>query len=113
MRHAVVADGEVDERALRLRAPIVFGGDVDGPHRVSLGAEADCTRPDGQIKHAGWLRGIVFAHDTFSRTTIEGPGSLLLPEPVSASTEVLELKFRAELDLARGSRGGGNESRGW
>ena len=62
-RHPVVADGEVDERALRLRAPVVFGGDVDGPHRVGLGAEAGCARPDSKIKHAGWLRRIVFAHD--------------------------------------------------
>ena len=36
--HALAADAEVLERALGLGAPVAIGGDLDGPHRVGLGA---------------------------------------------------------------------------
>ena len=37
-REALVADAEVVERPLGLRAPVAVGGDLDRPHRVGLGA---------------------------------------------------------------------------
>ena len=37
-RHAVLADAEIADRALRLRAPIAFGGHIDRPERVGFGA---------------------------------------------------------------------------
>ena len=52
-----VADGEVMQRALGLSAPVAVCGDVDGTHRVALGAHlgAGCGRGLGH----GWtlLRG--------------------------------------------------------
>jgi hypothetical protein len=36
----VVADREVDQRPLRLRAPVLVGRDLDGAHRVGLGPGA-------------------------------------------------------------------------
>src|SRR5262249_43068857 len=44
LRHAVVADGEVVERALGLRAPVVLGRHLDGTHRVRLRAGGRDTR---------------------------------------------------------------------
>src|SRR5690606_3025124 len=40
LRHAVFADREVDQRPLRLRAPVALGRDLDGAHRVVLDAGA-------------------------------------------------------------------------
>src|SRR6185312_16190053 len=34
LRHAVIADGEVNQRSRGLRAPVAVGLDVDLPHRV-------------------------------------------------------------------------------
>ena len=42
LRHVVVADGEVLQRALGLGAPVLVGGDVDGPHRVGFPPRPGC-----------------------------------------------------------------------
>ena len=41
--HLVFADGEVNERALGLRAPVGVGGNLDGPHGVGLDARSKPT----------------------------------------------------------------------
>ena len=48
-RHLLAADLEVLERALRLRAPVLVGGDADDPHGVALLAETRGARAVARV----------------------------------------------------------------
>ncbi len=51
--HAVVADREMDEAALRLRAPIAVGRHVDAAHRVGLVPHSGGVDADRDVVNGG------------------------------------------------------------
>ena len=51
--HPVVADVEVDQRSLGLRAPVVVGRHLDLAERVALGTGSGGVQPDRQIQDLG------------------------------------------------------------
>jgi hypothetical protein len=51
LRHAVVADGEVDQGPLCLGTPVPVGGHVDGAHRVRFAAGAGGVDADRDVPY--------------------------------------------------------------
>jgi hypothetical protein len=64
-RHAIVADGEVDQRALRLGAPIMLARNLDDAHRIGLAPHARLAGADREVEDARRLLVLVLVgrHD--------------------------------------------------
>ena len=64
--HLVVANGEVDQAALRLRAPVLVSGHLHLTHAVELPALAVRVEADGNVPRGGgllaWGMGVGHGH---------------------------------------------------
>ena len=95
-RHAVAPDREMMERALRLRAPIAIGGNVDLAHAVMLAAHAGGGDSNRHVAHRRVvLVGRHGQHPRFGRAIAEAITAFCANRPIGCTDPMRYLRLAA------------------